>query len=629
MTTRPEQSETGKSQAFKEELLGAPLEDYALIGDCETAALVCREGSVDWLCWPTFSSSACFAGLLGTRENGFFSLKPAKSEHVVGDEWRYTPHTLIVEKTWKTSRGDVLVTDFMPPRGRHSDLVRIVRGLRGTVRMRMDLTLRFDFGRTIPWVQRVDHHLRAVSGPQLVVLRTEAPLEGEGLTTVSNFDVHEGESVCFVLSYGSSTEEDPASFNAYDALNDTLKFWTEWTGKNKHRGKYADAVERSLITLKALTYRPSGGLVAAPTTSLPEKIGGIRNWDYRFSWLRDTALTLLVLLRAGYVDEAQAWRGWLLRSISGSADQLQAVYGISGERMTNEWQADWLPGYQHSGPINIGNKAADQVQLDVYGEVISALARTPVADDDVWTSEVHAMVRKLLDRLARIWRDPDSGIWETRGPKQHFVHSKVMAWVAFDRAIRAYDESGMESEREMEERVQAWRRTRAAIHHDVCTHGFDHELNSFVQAYGSKKLDAALLRIPLVGFLRADDPRVLGTIAAVEKHLMKDGLLYRYDTRDGSDGLPPGEGAFLACSCWHAAVLHLCGRKDDATALFDKLLGLCNPLGLLSEEYDIDGKRQVGNYPQALTHLTLVMAAIVLEDGDGPWKEALTTDATC
>lgn len=629
MTIRPEQSDTHKDKDFKEQLLGAPLEDYALIGDCETAALVCREGSVDWLCWPTFSSSACFAGLLGTRENGYFSLKPAKSEQVVGDEWCYRPHTLIVDKTWKTAHGEVLVTDFMPPRGKNSDVVRIVRGLRGTVAMRMDLTLRFDFGRTIPWVQRVDHHLRAVAGPQLVVLRTEAPLEGEGLSTISNFDMHEGESICFVLSYGSSTEEDPASFDAYDALADTERFWTEWSAKNTHKGPYAEAVERSLITLKALTYRPSGGLVAAPTTSIPEKLGNIRNWDYRFSWLRDTALTLLILLRAGYVEEAQAWRGWLLRSVSGSVEQLQAVYGINGERMTNEWQADWLKGYQGTGPVNIGNKAADQVQLDVFGEVITAITRTPVDQNDEWTTEVHAMMRKLLERLARIWRDPDSGIWETRGPKQHFVHSKVMAWVAFDRAIRAYEEANLDTEREMQERLQSWRRSRAAIHADVCEHGFDKELNSFTQAYGSQKLDAALLRIPLVGFLRADDPRVIGTVAAIEKHLMKDGLLYRYDTRDGSDGLPPGEGAFLACSFWHVAVLHLTGRRDEAKALFQKLLSLRNPLGLISEEYDIPGKRQIGNYPQALTHLTLVLASTVLEDGDGPWNVAITTEEKC
>lgn len=630
MTTKPQDVDAQQNESVKHDLLGAPLEDYALIGDCETAALVCREGSVDWLCWPTFSSSACFAGLLGTRENGYFSLKPAKSEHVVGDVWQYRPHTLIVEKTWKTSRGEVQVLDFMPPRGKHSDLVRIVRGVRGTVSMRMDLTIRFDFGKTIPWVQRVDHHLRAVSGPQLVILRTEAPLTGEGLSTVSNFDVHEGESICFVLSYGSSTEEDPESFDAYDALRDTEQFWTEWAGRNTHRGgPYADAVERSLITLKALTYRPSGGLVAAPTTSLPEKVGGIRNWDYRFSWLRDTALTLLVLLRSGYTEEAQSWRGWLLRSVAGSAEQLQAVYGISGERMTNEWQADWLPGYKGSSPINIGNKAADQVQLDVFGEVISALARTPVSNDDVWTSEVHSMVRKLLDRLSRIWRDPDSGIWETRGPKQHFVHSKVMAWVAFDRAIRVYEDGGVPVDREAEERVQAWRRTRAAIHHSVCEEGFDKELNSFTQAYGSKKLDAAVLRIPLVGFLKADDPRVLGTVAAVEKELMKGGLLLRYDTTDGSDGLPPGEGAFLACSFWYVAVLHLVGRKEEAHAMFARLLGLANPLGLLSEEYDTEGKCQVGNYPQALTHLALVLAAMVLEDEPGPWTEALTTNAEC
>ncbi len=613
----------------KQQLLGAPLEDYALIGDCETAALVCREGSVDWLCWPTFSSGACFAGLLGTRENGYFSLKPAASEQVIGDEWHYKAHTLIVEKTWKTANGEVLVSDFMPPRGKNSDLVRIVRGVRGTVKMRMDLMLRFDFGRTIPWVQRVDHHLRAVSGPQLVVLRTDAPLEGEGLSTVSDFDVKEGESICFVLSYGSSTEEDPESFDAYAAYADTERFWTEWAGRNTHKGQYADAVERSLITLKALTYRPSGGLVAAPTAALPEKLGGVRNWDYRFCWLRDTALTLLVLLHAGYVDEAQAWRGWLLRSISGSAEQLQAVYGISGERMTNEWTADWLPGYHNSQPINIGNKAADQVQLDVYGEVIAALARTPVSDDDMWTHEVYSMVNNLLDHLTDIWQRPDSGIWETRGPKQHFVHSKVMAWMAFDRAVRAYEQMKDKGSEETKQRVERWRVTRAAIHADVCDHGFDTELNSFVQAYGSKKLDAALLRIPLVGFLHANDPRVQGTLAAIEESLMQDGLLLRYDTEDGSDGLPPGEGAFLACSFWLVGVLYLSGRQDESHNLYRRLLGLRNPLGLIAEEYDTVEKRQTGNYPQAFTHLAMVHAGIILEGGEGPWTEAVTTSARC
>ncbi|MGI4756849.1 MAG: glycoside hydrolase family 15 protein [Janthinobacterium lividum] len=627
MVEDPRQIEQGSSKA--QALLGAPLEDYALIGDCETAALVCREGSVDWLCWPNFSSGACFAGLLGTRENGFFSLKPASAEQVTGDEWCYRPQTLIVEKTWKTQNGEVLVIDFMPPRGKHSDVVRIVRGLKGTVNMRMDLMLRFDYGHTIPWVERVDHHLRAVSGPHKVTLRTEAPLKGEGMSTVSDFTVREGETICFQLSYGSSMEEDPDSFDALAACNDTETFWTEWTARSTHRGQYQDAVERSLITLKALTYRPSGGLVAAPTTSLPEKLGGERNWDYRFCWLRDTAFTLLVLLHVGYVDEARAWRGWLLRSVSGSAEQLQSLYGISGERQTNEWTADWLPGYGNSKPVNIGNKAADQVQLDVFGEVIAALARTPVDDGDVWTPAVRSMVYHLLDRLTAIWQQPDSGIWEVRGPTRHFVHSKVMAWVAFDRAVRSYDEAVDGADPEMAQRVEGWRATRIAIHKEVCEKGFDSELNSFVQSYGSKDLDSSLLRIPLVGFLPANDPRVLGTIDGIEKHLLRDGLPLRYDTAVNSDGLPPGEGAFLACSFWLVSALHLSGRSDEAHALFRRLLAMQNPLGLIAEEYDVEAKRQVGNFPQALTHLALVHSAVILEGGEGPWSEAAVSGDRC
>jgi GH15 family glucan-1,4-alpha-glucosidase len=620
-STQNSGANSAESNKQDKPLLAARLEDYALIGDCETAALVCREGSVDWLCWPNFSSGACLAGLLGTRDNGYFSLKPAASEQVLGDEWCYKPHTLIVEKTWKTGNGDVLVSDFMPPRGKHSDVVRIVRGLRGTVAMRMDLTLRFDYGRTIPWVERVDHHLRAISGPQLVVLRTDAPLRGEDMATVSDFDIHEGESICFVMSYGSSLEEDPESFDAYDAYRDTEQFWTDWAKSSTYDGPEHEAVERSLITLKALTYRPTGGLVAAPTTSLPEKIGGERNWDYRFCWLRDTALTLLVLLHAGYKEEALAWRGWLLRAISGSAEQIQSLYGLGGERQLNEWTADWLEGYENSKPVNIGNKAADQLQLDVYGEVISALARTPVEADDMWTADVRSMVGNLLDRLATIWRDTDSGIWETRGEKQHFVHSKMMAWVAFERAIKAFDKSGGSDDKDMTQRVDGWRKVREEIHADVCEKGFDPELNSFVQAYGSKQLDAALLRMVIVGFLPANDPRMIGTTAAIEKRLMQNGLLLRYDTADGSDGLPAGEGAFLACSFWLVSVLYLQKREEEAREFFARLLALRNPLGLLAEEYDPVAKRQLGNYPQAFTHLSLAHAAVILGGSEGPWTD--------
>ena len=609
-------------------LHAARIEDYALIGDCETAALICRNGSLDWLCWPTFSSGACFAALLGTADNGYFQIRPAEDEVVTGDEWRYKPHTLIVEKIWKTQNGDVLVSDFMPPRGEHSDVVRIVKGLRGTVKMRMDLVLRFDYGRTIPWVERVDHHMRAIVGPELVVLRTEAPLHGEDMTTASNFEVHEGESVCFVLSYGSSLEDDPASFDAYDAYRDTEAFWTEWTSRNRHQSDWSDCVERSLITLKALTYRPTGGLVAAPTTSLPEKIGGMRNWDYRFCWLRDTSFTLLVLLHAGYTEEALAWRGWLLRAIAGSAAQIQSLYGIAGERQLNEWQADWLPGYENSQPVNIGNKAAEQLQMDVYGEVIAALSRTPTVEDDMWEPAVRSLAVNMLEHLETIWQKPDSGIWEVRGPEQHFVHSKVMAWVAFARAVQAYEEIGDHSNAELETKMQRWRCVRDAIHKDVCEHGFDKEQNSFVQAYGSRALDAALLRIPLVGFLPAHDPRVIGTLKAIQRKLQMGDLVLRYDA-ESDDGLPPGEGAFLACSFWMVGAMYLVGQKDEARAMFERLLKLRNPLGLLAEEYDPGEMRQVGNFPQAFSHLTMVHASVILSGAKGPWTEAVESKERC
>jgi GH15 family glucan-1,4-alpha-glucosidase len=629
-TTHKARKDPGAANPDAPPLHAARIEDYALIGDCETAALICRDGSLDWLCWPNFSSGACFAALLGTADNGYFKIKPAESEEIVGDEWRYKPHTLIVEKIWKTKNGEVLVSDFMPPRGKHSDVVRIVRGLSGTVQMRMDLVIRFDYGRTIPWVERVDHHMRAIAGPQLAVLRTEAPLHSEGMSTVSDFEVREGQSVCFVLSYGSSIEDDPESFDAYDAYRDTERFWTEWTGRRRNKdGRYDESIERSLITLKALTYRPTGGLVAAPTTSLPEKIGGERNWDYRFCWLRDTAFTLLVLLHAGYQEEAQAWRGWLLRAIAGSAEQVQSLYGIGGERQLNEWTADWLPGYENSKPVNIGNKAADQLQTDVFGEVIAALMSTPVNDDDMWRPAVRAMIVNMLEHLDTIWQRPDSGIWEVRGPEQHFVHSKVMSWVAYDRVIKAYEKRGDFSTPELEERVKHWRDVRTQIHADVCEKGFNKKLNSFVQAYGSTHLDAALLRIPLVGFLPVSDPRVQSTVHAIETRLMKDGFVLRYDTETDVDGLPPGEGAFLACSCWLAAVQWLMGREDEAHSFFGRLLDLRNPLGLIAEEYDTEAKRQVGNFPQAFTHLAMVHAAIILSGEVGPWTQAVESGEKC
>lgn len=610
-------------------LHAAKIEDYALIGDCETAALICKDGSLDWLCWPTFSSGACFAALLGTSDHGYFKIKPAATETITAEDWRYKKSTLIVEKVWTTTNGEVLVSDFMPPRGRNSDVVRIVKGVRGTVRMRMDMTIRFDYGRTIPWVEHVDHHMRAIAGPQLVVLRTEAKLRGEDMSTVSDFDIHEGESVCFVLSYGSSLEEDPESFDAYDALRETEQFWLDWTARRTFHSDWDDCVERSLITLKALTYRPTGGLVAAPTASLPEKIGGVRNWDYRFCWLRDTSFTLLTLLYQGYTEEAQAWRGWLLRAIAGSAQQIQALYGLGGERQLTEWEADWLPGYEHSKPVNLGNKAADQIQLDVYGEVITALSRTPAAADDMFTPAVRSLIVNMLKHLETIWQQPDRGIWETRGEPEHFVHSKVMAWVAFARVVESYEESNDHSDAAMEAHVERWRGVRDAIHHDVCTKGFNKELNSFTQAYGSTKLDAATLRIALVGFLPASDARIAGTLNAIEKNLRQGDLVLRYSTYDGGDGLPPGEGAFLACSFWMVANMYLAGRQDEARDVYARLLKLRNPLGLIAEEYDPAEKRQVGNYPQAFTHLTMVHAAAILSGGKGPWTNVDASTQIC
>jgi GH15 family glucan-1,4-alpha-glucosidase len=605
-------------------LHGAAIEDYALIGDCETAALVSRDGSIDWLCWPTFSSPACFAALLGTCDHGFWRIAPKGK---VKRSWRqYKEETLIVETFFATPGGEVCVTDFMPPRRRHSQLVRLVRGVRGRVRMRMDLAIRFDYGRTVPWVtsggnaEDKNGELRAVAGSDMVVLQTKAPLHGEGATTVSEFLVGKGETMAFTLTYCSSLEKTPPKLSTTQALAQTQSFWTRWLGKNTYRGEYAAAVARSLMTLKALTYRPTGGIVAAVTTSLPEKIGGTRNWDYRYCWLRDTAFTLMVLLRAGYRDEAMEWRRWLLRAVAGAPDQVQTIYGISGERDIIEWEAEWLPGYQNSRPVRIGNGAAGQFQLDVFGEVASALARMPEAEDDIRVSATAVQVA-LANHLCEVWRLPDEGIWEVRGGAKHFVHSKVMAWVALDRAIqfvecRSGEEGNRGTRREWARDVARWKKVRAAIHREVCEEGFNKRLNSFVQFYGSKTLDASCLRIALVGFLPATDPRILGTVEATEKRLMRDGFVRRYSTRNTDDGLPGGEGQFLACSFWMVANLWLIGRRREAKAMFERLLALRNDVGLLAEEYDSEAGRMVGNFPQALSHIALVHAAFAIA---GDW----------
>jgi GH15 family glucan-1,4-alpha-glucosidase len=589
-------------------LHGSLIEDYCMIGDCETAALVSREGSIDWLCWPNFSSAACFAALLGTREHGFWQIAPVGEVKAIRRQ--YEAHTLVVETTFETKEGAVCVIDFMPPRKKHSHVVRIVRGVWGRVPMQMDLAIRFDYGRTIPWVTSTDHELRAIAGDDMVTLRTKVRLRGEGMTTRGNFTVRKGETVSFTLTNSPSLDKAPAEPQAEKALTGTQRFWKQWSRKNKYRGPYAEAVERSLITLKAMTYKPAGGIVAAVTTSLPERIGGSRNWDYRYCWLRDTAFTLLILMQAGYVEEAVEWRKWLLRAVAGAPDQVQTIYGIRGERQLVEWEANWLPGYEGSLPVRIGNAAVDQFQLDVFGEVSADLSRTPRADDEIRVS-ASSLQAALVNHLCKVWHEPDAGIWEMRGGTKHFTHSKVMAWVALDRAIKHHEQYDGGGD------VKRWKKNRDMIHREICKKGFDKKLNTFVQSYGSKQVDASCLLIVLVGFLPSDDPRVIGTVAAIERRLMKDGFIRRYDTKKMKDGVGGGEGAFLACSFWLVTSLWEIGRKADAKRMFERLLRLRNDVGLLSEEYDPVAKRMVGNFPQALSHIALLHAAFAIS---GLWK---------
>ena len=595
-------------------LHGARIEDYALIGDLESAALVSREGSIDWLCWPTFSSPACFAGLLGTAHNGYWRIRP-QSE--IRDSRRaYRDGTMILETTFVTDEGEVLLTDFMPPRGEHSDVIRKVRAIRGDVRMRLEFVIRFDYGLTVPWVTAHDHEMRAVAGPNLVVLRSHCikgeaiPFHGEDLSTYAEFTLKADDEACFVLSYGASTQDQPPPVDIDEELRNTEAFWTEWSGKSKYNGPYADAVHRSLLTLKALTYLPTGGAVAAATAGLPEQIGGERNWDYRYCWLRDAAFTLLILMLAGYTEEAIAWRLWLLRAVAGSPDQLQTLYGINGERRLVEWTAGWLPGYEHSQPVRIGNAASEQFQLDVYGELAAALSRTPDAQDDLRSPSADLQA-SLTDHLCQIWEQPDEGIWETRGGRKQFVHSKAMAWVALDRAIKHHEQFNGKGD------LERWKKNRDMIHEQVCEQGFNKNLNSFFQRYGWAAIEASCLRLVQGGFLPPDDPRILGTIDAIQQHLMPDGLVQRYDPEKSSDGLRGQEGTFIACSFWMVICLHLAGRTEDAKQLFEHLLTLRNDVGLLSEEYDPKAKRQLGNFPQALSHLGLVHAAFTLS---GQWK---------
>jgi GH15 family glucan-1,4-alpha-glucosidase len=582
-----------------------PIESYALIGDCETAALVGLDGSIDWLCWPDFSSPACFARLLGDKENGRWLLAPAVEKFKTSRQYR--DHTLILETTFETEEFAVTVVDFMPVRHTNSDIVRIVKGIRGTAPMKMELAIRFNYGETVPWVTSVDNAIHAIAGPDLIVLRTTAPLVGQGLTTVSEFNVQEGETVEFVMSYGLSHRQAPRPIDVKRALGETEVYWREWAGRGTYRGQYQAEVERSLMTLKALTYRPTGGVVAAVTTSLPEQLGGPRNWDYRYCWLRDAAFTLQALMNNGYYEEAESWQRWLLRAVAGSPDQAQIMYGITGVRYLPERELPWLPGYEDSKPVRVGNAASDQRQLDIYGEVMYAsyhvLSRLG-KDGNVSFS----MLRSMVEHLETIWQEPDEGIWETRGGPQHFTYSKLMAWVAFDRAIKT---AGM---LHANAPVERWQKLRTKIHEEICTRAWNEEMGAFVQSYGSQHLDASLLLMPMTGFLPAHDPRVRSTLKAIEKNLMSGGFVLRYDTEKVADGLPPGEGVFIACSCWMVGALKLQGRDDDARKLFERVLSLKNDVGLLSEEYDTQRKRLVGNFPQALSHIALINAAVALSE---------------
>lgn len=577
------------------------IEDYALIGDCETAALVGRDGSIDWLCWPAFDSDACFAAILGTPKNGRWLVAPA--EDVIAVSRHYLGDTLILETRFETKGGTVALVDFMPPRGEASDIVRLVRGVSGTVKMRMELVIRFGFGVGIPWVRRIDHSLLAVAGQDMTVLRTPAETRGEDLTTVSDFEVKEGETVPFVLTYGPSHLDPPGPIDPERALQETEKFWQDWCSHCTRDGDYHDLIVRSLITLKALTFGPTGGIVAAPTTSLPEKLGGSRNWDYRFCWLRDATFTLLALMNAGYTEEALAWHNWLLRAAAGSPSNMQIMYGIWGQRRLLEWEASWLSGYEGALPVRVGNAAHAQLQLDVYGELIdvfhqSRMAKLKLDDEATWALEC-----AVLRHLAEVWDQPDHGIWERRGQPKHYVFSKVMTWVAFDRAIKSAETFGLKAP------LLHWCTLREAIHRDVCNRGFDAEEGTFVESYGSKLLDASVLLIPGVGFLPAEDPRIRGTIAAVERHMMREGFVLRHDPRELPPGRPPLEGAFLACSLWLADAYVLSGDLDKAQSLFDRVVGIANDVGLLAEEYDSTARRQTGNFPQALTHIALVNTA--------------------
>jgi GH15 family glucan-1,4-alpha-glucosidase len=590
-----------------------PIEDYAMIGDCRTAALVARNGSIDWLCWPRFDSPACFAALIGKPENGHWRIAPEDAEVRVTRSYR--PHTLILETVFETATGSVAVIDFM---ARSTPaIVRIVEGRGGTVAMRLDLILRFEYGFAVPWVTRLNHGggIRAVAGPDQVVLRSDVKLRGRGMTTVADFSVSEGDRVRFVMAHAPSHLDPPEPPDADQALDETEAEWVAWTTRCTYHGQWREEVHRSLLTLKALSYGATGGIVAAPTTSLPEKLGGQRNWDYRFCWLRDATFTLLALMHAGYREEAEAWGNWLRRSVAGAPAQVQTLYGLQGERWIQEWEVPWLIGYGGARPVRIGNAASTQLQLDVYGEVMDAFHQACLLGLAP-SSRTWDLQSALVTHLETVWDRPDEGIWEVRGESRHFTFSKAMAWVAFDRAIRQAEAAGLPAP------LERWRGIRAVIHDRVCREGFNTTKNSFTQSFGDDVLDASVLLLPIVGFLPAHDPRIRGTVEAIGRELMVDGLILRYHTHQADDGLPAGEGVFLACSFWYVDNLVLQGRHAEGRAMFERLLALCNDVGLLAEEYDPAARRQLGNFPQAFSHLALINTALNLENhGGGPAQQ--------
>jgi len=593
--------------------MSEPIESYGMIGDCQTAALIGKNGSIDWLCWPRFDSDACFAALLGGPEHGYWRISPGQP--ITSTRRRYRPDTLILETEFETETGRMVLTDFMLPGDSTSDLIRIATCEQGEVIVEMDLVIRFGYGATTPWVTRPeDGMLHAVAGPDMIVLHTSAPFENKDFKTQARFVLSRGQAMPFVLNYGPSHLQAPPPVDAHYALRHCEKFWRDWTARTKADGPHSEAIKRSLITLKGLTYLPTGGIVAAPTTSLPEQFGSERNWDYRLCWLRDTTLTLLAMMNAGIYDEAAAWREWLQRAVAGSPDEMQIMYGLSGERRLTEWEIEWLPGYANSRPVRVGNAAHEQFQLDVYGELMDAAEQSRkgglAPNGEGW-----ALQRALIEHVVQIWDKPDSGIWETRGPPQHFVYSKVMAWVVFDRAVKSVENFGLDGS------LEEWRAIRDRIHAEVCDKGFDKARKTFRAAYESNLLDASLLLMAQTGFIKAHDPRFIGTVEAIERDLLRDGFVLRYNTHDENDGLTPGEGAFLACSFWLADAYISVGREADAAKLFDRLLSIRNDLGLLAEEYEPHEKRLQGNFPQAFSHIALINTAFNLTRNHKPSEQ--------